>query len=149
MQVILLERVAKLGQMGDVVDVKPGFARNFLIPTGKATSATPENIQRFEERRAELEAKAAELLGAAESRRDQLDGKEITISARVGDEGKLFGSVGAADIADAVAAAGVAVERREVRLPNGAFRNVGEYDVELHLHTDVDVTIKLTIEGEE
>ena len=149
MDVILLSKVENLGNLGDRVAVKPGFARNFLIPTGKATSATPENIQRFEERRAELEAAAAELLSAAEARRDQLDGKEITISARVGDEGKLFGSVGAADIADAVTAAGVAVERREVRLPNGAFRNTGEFDVELHLHTDVDATIKLTIEGEE
>ena len=149
MDVILLSKVDNLGNLGDRVAVKPGFARNFLIPTGKATSATPENIKLFEERRAELEAKAAELQGAADARREQLDGKEVTISARVGDEGKLFGSVGAADIADAVTAAGVEIERREVRLPEGAFRNVGEYEVVVHLHTDVDATIKLIIEGEE
>ncbi|GAB6042730.1 50S ribosomal protein L9 [Endothiovibrio diazotrophicus] len=148
MDVILLSKVENLGNLGDRVAVKPGFARNFLIPTGKATSATPANIERFEARRAELEAQAAELLAAAEARREQLDGKEITVSARVGDEGKLFGSVGAGDIADAVTAAGVAVERREVRLPDGAFRNIGEYDVEVHLYTDVDATIKLIIEGE-
>ena len=148
MEIILLEKIENLGAMGDKVTVKPGFGRNYLVPKGKAKPATPENIAEFEARRAELEKIAAETLAAAEARRDQLDGKTIEITAKAGDEGKLFGSIGTADITDAVKAAGVEIERHEVRLPEGAFRQVGEYDVQLHLHTDVNATIKLIINAE-
>ncbi|MGD8618209.1 MAG: 50S ribosomal protein L9 [Gammaproteobacteria bacterium] len=148
MEVILLEKIENLGVMGDKVNVKPGYGRNYLIPKGKAAPATEANIAAFEARRAELEKAAAETLAAAEARRDHLAGMNITITAKAGDEGKLFGSIGTADIADAVNAAGVAVERHEVRLPEGSFRQVGEYDVQLHLHTDVNTTIKLTIAAE-
>lgn len=148
MDVILLEKIENLGVMGDRVKVRPGYGRNYLIPQGKAAPATPENIAEFEARRAELEKSAAESLVAAESRRDQLTDMSITIAAHAGDEGKLFGSVGTADIAHAITEAGVAVERHEVRLPEGAFRQVGEYTVQLHLHSDVNATVKLVIEAE-
>jgi large subunit ribosomal protein L9 len=148
MEVILLEKIANLGAMGDKVNVKPGYGRNFLIPQGKAAAATAENIAEYEARRAELEKAAAEALAAAEARRDQLVDKVITIASMAGEEGKLFGSVGTADIAHALTEAGVAVERNDVRLPEGAFRAVGEYDVQIQLHTDVDATIKLLIEAE-
>lgn len=148
MEVILLEKIANLGAMGDKVNVKPGYGRNFLIPQGKAAAATAENIAEYEARRAELEKAAAEALAAAEARRDQLADKVITIASMAGEEGKLFGSVGTADIAHAITEAGVSVERNEVRLPEGAFRAVGEYDVLIQLHTDVDATIKLQIEAE-
>ena len=148
MEIILLEKIENVGAMGDKVTVKPGFGRNYLVPQGKAKPATPENIAEFEARRAELEKIAAEALVSAEARRDQLDGKTIEITAKAGDEGKLFGSIGTADITDAVKAAGVDIERQEVRLPEGAFRQVGEYDVMLHLHTDVNATIKLVITAE-
>ena len=148
MEIILLEKIENLGAMGDKVTVKPGFGRNYLVPKGKAKPATPENIAEFEARRAELEKIAAETLVAAEARRDQIDGKTIEITAKAGDEGKLFGSIGTADITDAVKAVGVDIERHEVRLPEGAFRQVGEYDVQLHLHSDVNATIKLVINAE-
>jgi large subunit ribosomal protein L9 len=148
MEVILLERVENLGNLGDRVHVKAGYGRNFLIPGGKATPATEEHIKAFEARRAELEKTAAEALAAAESRRDKLAGMAVTIKAKAGEEGKLFGSVGTADIADAISGAGVEVERSEVRLPEGAFRQVGEYKVLLHLHTDVNTEIDLAIEAE-
>jgi large subunit ribosomal protein L9 len=148
MEVILLEKIENLGVMGDKVNVKPGYGRNYLIPKGKAAPATEANIAAFEARRADLEKAAAETLAAAEARRAQLVGMNITITAKAGDEGKLFGSIGTADIADAINASGVTVERHEVRLPTGAFRQVGEYDVELHLHTDVNTTIKLTVAAE-
>jgi len=148
MEVILLEKVENLGNLGDRVNVKAGYGRNFLIPSGKATPATEEHIKAFEERRAELEKAAAEALAAAEARRDKLVDMTITIAAKAGEEGKLFGSVGAIDIAEAIKARGVEVERSEVRLPEGAFRNVGEYQVQLHLHTDVDSEITLIIEAE-
>jgi large subunit ribosomal protein L9 len=148
MEVILLEKIENLGVMGDKVNVKPGYGRNFLIPKGKAAPATEANIAAFEARRAELEKAAAESLAAAEARRDRLAEMHVTISAKAGDEGKLFGSIGTADIADAISAAGATVERHEVRLPTGAFRHVGDYDVELHLHADVNTTIKLTIAAE-
>ena len=148
MEVILLEKIATLGAMGDKVNVKPGYGRNFLIPQGKAAAATAENIAEYEARRAELEKAAAEALAVAEARRDQLADKVITIASMAGEEGKLFGSVGTADIAHAITEAGVSVERNEVRLPEGAFRAVGEYDVLIQLHTDVDATIKLQIEAE-
>ena len=148
MEVILLEKIENLGAMGDKVTVRPGYGRNYLVPKGKAKPATAENIAEFEARRAELEKLAAETLAAAEARRDQLDGKTIEISAKAGDEGKLFGSIGTADITDAVKTAGVEIERHEVRLPEGAFRQIGEYEVQLHLHSDVNATITLVITAE-
>ena len=148
MEVILLEKVENLGNLGDRVNVRPGYGRNYLIPTGKATAATPENIKAFEERRAELEKQAAEALAAAEARRAQLEGLTVTITAKAGDEGKLFGSVGTADIAEAVTGAGVAIEKREVRMPEGPIRVTGEYQIELHLHTDVDASVKVVVEAE-
>ena len=148
MEIILLEKIENLGAMGDKVTVKPGFGRNYLVPKGKAKPATPENIAEFEARRAELEKIAAETLAAAEARRDQIDGKTIEITAKAGDEGKLFGSIGTADITDAIKAVGVDIERHEVRLPEGAFRQVGEYEVQLHLHSDVNATIKLIVNAE-
>lgn len=148
MEVILLEKIEHLGAMGDRVRVKPGYGRNFLIPQGKAAAATAENIAAFEARRAELEQAAAEALATAQTRRDQLAGLIIRLSAKAGDEGKLFGSVGTVDIAHAVTAAGVTVERHEIRLPTGPLRQVGEHAVQLHLHSDVNVEIKLVIEAE-
>jgi len=148
MEIILLEKIENLGAMGDRVNVKPGYGRNYLIPQGKAAPATEENIAAFEARRIELEKTAAEILTEAEARRDQLADTAITVKAKAGEEGKLFGSIGTADIAAALAEKGVAVERHEIRLPEGAFRHVGEYDVQLHLHSDVNVTVKLVIEEE-
>jgi len=148
MEVILLEKVENLGSLGDRVSVKSGYGRNFLIPSGKATPATEEHIKAFEERRAELETAAADAQAMAEARRDKLVDTSITIKARAGEEGKLFGSIGTADIAEAIVATGVTIERSEVRLPEGAFRQVGEYRVLLHLHTDVNTEITLTIEAE-
>lgn len=148
MEVILLEKVENLGNLGDRVNVKPGYGRNFLIPSGKATPATEAHIKAFEERRAELEKAAADTLATAEARRDQLVDMSITIKAKAGEEGKLFGSIGTPDIAEAVTAAGVALERHEVRLPEGAFRQIGEYQVAIHLHSDVNTEITLVIEAE-
>ncbi|MEJ2686892.1 MAG: 50S ribosomal protein L9 [Gammaproteobacteria bacterium] len=149
MEVILLEKVENLGNLGDRVKIKPGYGRNFLIPQGKATSATPENVARFEERRAELEKAAADAVAAAEARRAALEALSgVTVTAKAGDEGKLFGSVGTTDIAHAISDAGVAVERHEVRLPEGPFRAVGEYEVEVHLHSDVNAVVKLTVAAE-
>ena len=148
MEIILLEKIANLGAMGEKVNVKPGYGRNYLIPQGKAAAATPENIADYEARRAELEKASADALTAANARREELLDKVITIASHAGEEGKLFGSVGTADIAHALTESGTAVERHEVRLPEGAFRMVGEYDVLLQLHTDVDVTIKLLIEAD-
>ncbi len=148
MEVILLEKVENLGNLGDRVNVKPGYGRNYLIPSGKATPATEEQIKAFEERRAELEKAAAEALAAAEARREQLAGMTVTIKAKAGEEGRLFGSVGTTDIAEAITAAGVPMERSEVRLPEGAFRQLGEFQVQIHLHSDVDAEITLVIEAE-
>jgi large subunit ribosomal protein L9 len=148
MEIILLEKIANLGAMGEKVNVKPGFGRNYLIPQGKAAPATAENIAEYEARRAELEKAAAEALAAAEARRELLVEKVITITSKAGDEGKLFGSVGTADIAHVITEQLVSVERHEVRLPDGAFRVIGEHDVQLQLHTDVDVIVKLLIEAE-
>ena len=148
MDVILLEKVDRLGGLGDVVKVKAGFARNYLLPTGKAKVATEENIKALEERRAELEARAAEQLAAAQARKAKLDGLAVTIAAQAGTEGKLFGSIGTGDIADAVTAAGVDVENKEVRMPTGPIRMAGEYEIEIHLHSDVNAEIKLTVVAE-
>ena len=149
MEVILLQKVAKLGNIGDRVKVKSGYGRNYLLPSGKATLATPEHIAAFEERRAELEAKAAGELTGAQARATLLEGFTLTITAKAGNEGKLFGSVGTADIAAACQAAGHEVERSEVRLPGGPLRMVGEHAVTLHLHADVDVPLPVTIVAEE
>lgn len=148
MEVILLEKIENLGAMGERVSVKPGYGRNYLIPKGKAAPATADNIADFEARRAELEKIAAADLTAAEARGEQLAGMSVTIVAKAGEEGKLFGSIGTADIAHAISEAGVAIDRHEVRLPEGALRQTGEHDVQLHLHTDVNVTVKLVIEAE-
>ena len=148
MEVILLEKVENLGSLGDRVNVKPGYGRNFLIPSGKATPATEDHVKAFEARRAELEKTAADALAEAEARREKIGDMIITITAKAGDEGKLFGSIGTADIAAAIVADGVEVERSEVRLPEGAFRQLGEYRVQLHLHTDVNAELTLVIEAE-
>ncbi|MFZ2288558.1 MAG: 50S ribosomal protein L9 [Halopseudomonas yangmingensis] len=148
MEVILLEKIANLGNLGDKVAVKAGYARNFLLPFGKATAATASNIAAFEARRAELEKAAAEKKAAAEARAAQLEGLVVTIAANAGEEGKLFGSIGTRDIADAVTAAGVALEKSEVRLPEGALRNVGEFEVAVHLHTDIESVVKLVVVAE-
>ncbi|MDH4570134.1 50S ribosomal protein L9 [Pseudomonas sp. BN414] len=145
MEVILLEKIANLGNLGDKVNVKSGYGRNFLLPKGKATAATAANVAAFEARRAELEKQAADKKAAAEARAAQLSELEVTITASAGDEGKLFGSIGTHDIADALTAAGVPVAKAEVRLPNGTIRQVGEYDVALHLHTDVEAAVKLIV----
>ena len=149
MQVILLDKVANLGSLGDQVNVKAGYARNFLVPQGKAVPATKKNIEFFEARRAELEAKLAEVLAAAQARAAQLSAlTNVTIATKAGDEGKLFGSVGTRDIADAITAAGVPVAKSEVRMPNGVLRSVGEYDIVVHLHTDVNTTVKVAVVAE-
>ncbi|MBS0003162.1 MAG: 50S ribosomal protein L9, partial [Thioalkalivibrio sp.] len=142
MEVILLEKIDNLGALGDKVRVRPGYARNYLLPQGKAKFATSENIAEFEARRAELERAAAEALAAAEARRASLEGMVIEMKAKAGSEGKLFGSIGAGDIADAVTARGVEVEKREVRLPEGPLRQTGEYEIELHLHAGVNAEIR-------
>ncbi len=149
MEIILLEKVDRLGALGDVVNVKNGFARNFLLPFGKAKIATEDNIKELEARRAELEAKEAETLSTAQALKIKLDEMLISITSKSGSEGKLFGSVGNADIAEAIVIAGVAIEKKMVRLPTGPIRNAGEYDIDLHLHSDVNAQIKLTVIGEE
>lgn len=149
MQVILLDKIAKLGGLGDQVAVKAGYARNYLIPQGKAVMATKANIETFDARRAELEAKLAAGKAAAEERAAKLgELAAVVIASKSGDEGKLFGSIGTRDIAEAVSAAGVELDKSEVRLPNGALRSVGEYDVEVHLHTDVEATVKVVVVAE-
>ena len=149
MEVILLQKIANLGNIGDRVKVKPGFGRNYLLPGGKATLATPENVAKFENRRAELEAQAATELTSAQQRAAALEGFTLTITAKAGSEGKLFGSIGTADIAEACAKAGHAIERAEVRLPGGPIRMVGEHAISLHLHSDIDVAVPLTVVAEE
>jgi len=145
MQIILLERVAGLGNLGDVVTVKNGYARNFLIPTAKAERATEANLKEFEERRAELEAKQAAVLADAQARQAKLDGQTITISQKAGVDGRLFGSVTNADIADAIKATGIEVVKANVRLPEGPFKAVGEYTVEVALHADAVATITVVV----
>lgn len=148
MEVILLEKIDKLGGLGDRVRVRPGYARNFLLPQGKAKFASAANIAEFETRRAELERMAAEALAAANLRAQTLSGMVIEIHARSGGEGKLFGSIGAGDIAEAVTARGVMVEKREVRLPQGPLRQIGEFEIEIHLHAEVDAMIRVIVIGE-
>jgi large subunit ribosomal protein L9 len=149
MEVILLEKVRNLGGLGDQVKVKSGYGRNYLIPRGKAVMATKDNVARFEERRAELEAKAGELLAVAQGRAEKLAGLGVvTIVARAGDEGKLFGSVTASDVADAVTAAGVEVAKSEVKMPEGALRQIGEFELMVQLHTDVAQNITVQVVAE-
>ncbi|MCG7536733.1 50S ribosomal protein L9 [Pseudoalteromonas sp. OOF1S-7] len=149
MQVILLDKIANLGGLGDQVSVKSGFARNFLFPKGKAVPATKANIETFEARRAELEAKIAEELTAAQARAEKLEAlAEVTLVSKAGDEGKLFGSIGTRDIADAITAVGLEVAKSEVRLPTGTIRETGEFDVSIQLHTDVTTAIKVIVIAE-
>ena len=149
MEVILFEKIDRLGNIGDLVNVKAGFARNFLLPQGKAKVATDVNKAEIESRRAEFEKLAADALAAAEKRRDQIEALAISITAKSGTEGKLFGSIGNVDVANALTEAGVAVEKREVRLSEGPIRQAGEYEIGLHLHADVNAIAKVTIIGEE
>ena len=148
MQVILLKKVENLGTLGDVVSVRPGYARNFLIPQSKAKMATKANLEAFEARRAELEAEAEAILAAAQARRDQLSELVLTIKGKAGNEGKLFGSVSNIEIAEAIQAAGIQIERREIRMPEGALRHLGEFEIGVHLHAEVDTTIKVVVEAE-
>lgn len=146
MQVILLDKIAKLGGLGDQVTVKSGYARNYLIPQGKAVMATKANIEHFEARRAELEANVAAVLAAAVKRGEELTAlAQVEIASKSGDEGKLFGSIGTSDIAAAVTAAGIAVAKSEVRLSEGTLRNTGEYDIVLQLHPEVSVTDRKSV----
>lgn len=148
MDVILLQNIGRLGNLGDKVAVKAGFARNFLIPQGKAVTATAANISKFEARRAELEKAAAELLQAAQARADALNDLSVTIAARAADEGKLYGSLGTKDIAEAITQAGFKVEKSEIRLPTGPLRDIGEHNVSVQLHSDVTTTVKVIVVAE-
>jgi large subunit ribosomal protein L9 len=146
--VILLQRIANLGQLGDKVSVKSGYGRNFLIPQGKAVSATAANTASFEARRAELERVEAESLGLAQARAAKLNELNVVITSKAGDEGKLFGSVGTRDISDALTASGTPVDKSEVRLPNGALRHTGEFHVAIQVHHDVMAEVLVTIIAE-
>lgn len=145
MEVILLDKIENLGNLGDKVNVKAGYGRNYLLPQGKATAATAENVAAFEARRAELEKVAAEKKAAAEARAAKLNELEVSITAHAGDEGKLFGSIGTHDIALVLTEAGVPVAKSEVRLPNGTIRSTGEYAIALHLYSDVEAAVKLVV----
>ncbi|MDG0996714.1 MAG: 50S ribosomal protein L9 [Gammaproteobacteria bacterium] len=149
MEVILLNKVENLGELGDKVNVRSGYARNYLIPQGRAKFATAANIAEFEARRSELEAEAAAAIAAAEVRKASLDGLKITIEAKEASDGKLFGSINNIDVLAAIARAGQQVEKREVRMSEGAFRTIGEHSVELHLHTDINATITINIVAED
>lgn len=150
MEVILLTKVENLGALGDKVTVKPGFGRNYLIPHGMAKPATAENVAEFEARRAELEKQLAEELATAEARKEKIDGKTVTITSKVGGEGKLFGSVGTHDIAEAASAQlDVEIERKEVRMPEGPIRVAGDHEIEVHLHSDVNAGLTIKVIGEE
>lgn len=149
MELILLEKVRGLGALGDKVKVKPGYGRNYLVPQGKAVAATAENVAEFEKRRAEYEAKSNELLSTAETRKAKLENAAVTITANASPEGKLYGSVGPRDIAEAFSAQGLELEKSEVILGEGPIRNVGEYEVQIALHADVQTTVKVTIVAEQ
>ncbi|GHC16174.1 50S ribosomal protein L9 [Kushneria pakistanensis] len=148
MEVILLDKLGKLGDLGDQVTVKPGYGRNYLVPYGLAVPATKANVEAFETRRAELEANAAERQAEAERRAEELSEIELSLVARAGDEGKLFGSIGPRDLADAIAQAGIDVARSEVRMPTGPIRQTGEYDIELRLHSDVTASVRVVVVAE-
>ncbi|MCX7088548.1 MAG: 50S ribosomal protein L9 [Methylococcales bacterium] len=145
MEVILLEKINNLGNLGDKVNIKSGYGRNYLVPQGKAVPATAKKIEEFEARRAELEKAAAEKLAAAQARLAALGKLDVVIAHKAGDEGKLFGSVGTHTIADAITVAGVKVEKHEVRLPHGVIRQIGNYAVDIHLHTDVIATMSIKV----
>jgi large subunit ribosomal protein L9 len=149
MQIILMEKVVNLGGLGDVVKVKDGYARNFLIPQGKAKRVTPENLAAFEARRAELEKAAAEKLAAAQAEGEKLNGQNVEISRKAGVDGRLFGSVGNADIADALNAKGFKIDKSFVRLPNGLLKMIGESAVQIALHTDVVVEVNVAVVAEQ
>jgi large subunit ribosomal protein L9 len=149
MDVILLEKVANLGNLGDRVAVRSGYARNFLLPKGKATLATKANVEKFEARRAELEKAQLDQLSGAEGRKAKFEGYKLQLTAKAGSEGKLFGSIGTSDIAEAATAAGYTLARSEVRMPNGPLRTVGEHVVVVHLHADIDVELPVVIASEE
>ena len=148
MKLILLQKVTNLGGLGDLVDVKPGYGRNFLVPQGKAVPATAANLAEFEAKRAEYEAKAKAILDDASGRLAKLEGASVTVKANASTEGKLYGSVGPRDIAEAFTAAGLPLEKSEVILGEGAFRAVGEYDVVIKLHADVEATVKVIVEAD-
>ena len=148
MQIILLEKIANLGSLGDQVTVRPGYARNFLFPQGKAVPATKANVEQFEARRAELEAHAADKLSAAQARAEQINEIELSAAVKAGDEGKLFGSLGNRDVADLASAAGVELAKSEVLLPEGPVRQVGEYDITIRLHPEVEAVLKLHVVAE-
>ena len=148
MQIILLEKVVNLGQLGDVVKVKNGYARNFLVPNGKAKRATPENLAEFEKRRADLEKQQADILAQANARAEKLNGMMVQITQKAGVDGKLFGSVTNADIADALKAQGFDVAKAEIRMPDGPLKQVGDHELTLAMHSDVTATIKVSVLGE-
>jgi len=148
MQIILLEKVVNLGNLGEVVKVKDGYARNFLIPTGKAKRATPNNVEAFAVRRAELEKVAAQRLALAQELGAKVDGTVVTIPSKARVDGRLFGSVSTADVAAALVAKGFTVVKADVRLPEGALKTIGDYDIEIALHTDVVVTVKVSVVSE-
>ena len=149
MEVVLLDKIAKLGGLGDKVTVKSGYARNYLLPKGKAVFASKENVEHFEARRVELEKQLAATLASAEVRAVKItELAEVTIASKAGDEGKLFGSIGTKDISDAITAAGVQVAKSEVRMPLGTIRETGEFVIAIHLHTDVDTSIKVIVIAE-
>ena len=149
MELILLQKVKNLGNLGDKVRVKPGYGRNFLVPQGKAVAATATNLAEFEKRRSEYESKANSILSAAETRKAALDGASVTIKANASPEGKLFGSVGPRDVADAFSAAGHPLEKSEVVMGDGPIRHTGEFEVHVHLHADVDTLVKVVIAADE
>jgi large subunit ribosomal protein L9 len=149
MQVILLEKIKHLGKLGDTVNVKPGYGRNYLIPQSKAAPATPANIKAFEEKRAELEKAQLDTLDYAKRRAEQLKELTVVVASKVGLEGKLYGSVTTSDIAQALTDAGIEVSKQEVRLPGGFIRQMGDYDVSIHLHPDVDASVKVQVIAED
>ncbi|MGP9665021.1 50S ribosomal protein L9 [Halomonas sp. AOP22-C1-8] len=148
MEVILLDNIGKLGGLGDKVTVKPGYGRNYLVPYGLAVPATKENVDAFQAQRAELEAQAAERKAEAQARAEQLNDIELSLVSKAGDEGKLFGSIGPRDLADAISSAGIDVAKSEVRMPQGPIRQTGEYDIDLHLHAEVDAVVRVVVVAE-
>jgi large subunit ribosomal protein L9 len=148
MEVILLEKIANLGNLGDKVTIKSGYGRNYLVPQGKAVAATAKKIAEFEARRAELEKAAAEKLSAAQKLGNELSKLQIIITHKAGDEGRLFGSVGTHNIAEAITEAGIAVEKQQIRLPHGAIRHIGDYPIDISVHSDVIVTLSVKIAAE-
>jgi large subunit ribosomal protein L9 len=148
MEIILLEKIANLGNLGDKVNVKPGYGRNYLIPQGKAVIATAAKLKEFEQRRAELEKNAAEELSAAEAKAEAISKIVVTIAQKAGEEGRLYGSIGAKDIAEALAKAGIEIQKHEVRLPSGPLRQIGDHEIKVQLHSDIVTTLTLKVVAE-